>query len=310
MCKVGPNCNRRICFFAHKPEELRPLPPHLVGTTGTMSTGKYSLSATRQAAAAARPKAALCSQPYAAAAAHMLHQQQPYVLDPQAVRMAGAYSSSADMMLPQPFDMGATRGMLAQDPTAWQYQQLGASSFSTSPQLMAGSSLITQMQQLGLAGIAAARATPPSSTCTMPLPTCGTPVLGSSSPWAVSSEPLATSQHELMGDALMHSWAQQQQQHSQPPLLQDPTRSVGGVEALLTGAAPQFMMLPNPQQQQQQLLMHLFGTQGLAYARSLAQGQAATAPGSNPYARFGPQHSAPGMMQAAPLSDVQGPWLM
>lgn len=47
MCKVGAGCNRRICFFAHKPEELRPLPEHLANSCmpdGTIA-GKYSLSA-------------------------------------------------------------------------------------------------------------------------------------------------------------------------------------------------------------------------------------------------------------------------
>jgi hypothetical protein len=34
MCKVGAGCNRRICFFAHKPEELRPLPEHLANEEG------------------------------------------------------------------------------------------------------------------------------------------------------------------------------------------------------------------------------------------------------------------------------------
>lgn len=94
MCKVGPTCTRRICFFAHKPEELRPLPPHLEGTSGGASTGKYSLSATRQAAAAAASAAAAagaragfysCSS---ASAAAFAQQQQP---QPQMCAFPGSY---------------------------------------------------------------------------------------------------------------------------------------------------------------------------------------------------------------------------
>lgn len=44
MCKVGAGCNRRICFFAHKPEELRPLPHYLQNPNGSTG-GKYSLAA-------------------------------------------------------------------------------------------------------------------------------------------------------------------------------------------------------------------------------------------------------------------------
>jgi hypothetical protein len=44
MCKVGAGCNRRICFFAHRPEELRPLPEHLASADGKAGF-KYSLSA-------------------------------------------------------------------------------------------------------------------------------------------------------------------------------------------------------------------------------------------------------------------------
>jgi hypothetical protein len=71
-------------------------------------------------------------------------------------------------------------------------------------------------------------------------------------------------------------------------------------------------MLPNPQQQQ--LLLHLFGTPGLAYARSLAQAQAQASAGPGGhlmgYARFAPQGAGVGIMQPAQLPEGQGPWMV
>lgn len=52
MCKVGAGCNRRICFFAHKPEELRPLPEHLAneeGPAGVRRQAVLGVSMSRQA---------------------------------------------------------------------------------------------------------------------------------------------------------------------------------------------------------------------------------------------------------------------
>jgi hypothetical protein len=68
-------------------------------------------------------------------------------------------------------------------------------------------------------------------------------------------------------------------------------------------------MLPNPQQQLL-LLQHLFGTQGLAYARSLAQVQGSAGPGAYPYPRFAPQGAGVSIMQPAHLPDGQGPWMV
>lgn len=55
LCELGPGCNRAICFFAHHPSELRPLPDGL--THAPNATG----SSRRRAAAAAAASAAVAA---------------------------------------------------------------------------------------------------------------------------------------------------------------------------------------------------------------------------------------------------------
>lgn len=298
MCKVGVNCTRRICFFAHKPEELRPLPSHLVGTSGGPSAGKYSLSATRQAAAAAaaagaRHNAGFCGSIHPAAAfpqqpaAYALAEQASWGFIPQAASMMSVDSSSMAGCLAFPGVMQHSHlqqhqpaaaagmghggmGLLQGDPTGWQQQQQqhhsGGYSAGTSLTEM---SLLAHMQQLRLTG--SAPNTPPAHSA--PMGSGGMNFLPMAAQWqgmnsvaglAAGSNPDLAGQQYFGSDGLLHGWQQEQHQHQQPaPLLQDASQAFAGGPFALPGASRMLVM------QQPQQLAQLMGDHNAAFAKAM-----------------------------------------
>lgn len=337
MCKVGANCSRRICFFAHKPEELRPLPPHLIGTSGGGNAGKYSLSATHQAAAAAaaaaagaRPKMGMLNmgmgymQPTAAhafpqQAAYSLMDQANWGVNSQAGSIFSVDSGSYAGCLPfpgvmhrstmqpqQPAVMGTGGlGLLsAGDPAGWQ-QQPSSGVYSGGVPLAGDRSLLSQIQQLGLTG--SAPNTPPAISAPMAA-TGGMHSFLPAAQWndpvglaAGSGADLVAGQQFYAGDALLQGW-QQQQQPTQ--LLQGPSQALAGSHTGLP-ASSRVLVLQQPQQPQQ--LMQLLGAQNMGFAKAMGPGQA-----SGVGAAFQPVKVSTSSAMAHPgqLAMGQGPWML
>lgn len=66
LCELGASCNRPICFFAHHPAELRPLPDgltHSANATGSSKRRAAAAAAASEAAAAAVQQAGTSSSP-------------------------------------------------------------------------------------------------------------------------------------------------------------------------------------------------------------------------------------------------------
>lgn len=289
MCKVGLNCTRRICFFAHKPEELRPLPPHLVGTTGGPSAGKYSLSATRQAAAAAaaaaagarhnaglrgniHPAATFPQQP----AAYTLAEQSSWGFIPQAASMMSIDGASiAGCLFPgvmqhshlqqhQPAAAAAMgyggMGLPPGNPAGWQRQQQQHSGGFSAGTSLTEMSLLSHMQQLRLMG--SAPNTPPAHSA--PMGSGGMSFLPTAAQWhginsvaglTAGSNPDLSGQQYFGGDGLLHGWQQHQHQQQPAPLLQDAGQAFASGPFALP-AAQRVLVMQQPQQLTQLLEDH------------------------------------------------------
>lgn len=305
MCKVGAHCSRRVCFFAHKPEELRPLPTHLVGSTGGASSGKYSLSATRQAAAkaaaATRVHTRLPSGSYPPALQQRLHYHPAdFGTWGPGTPPAGIMPTSAvfgSMMQGSNFQQSL--GMVMPDLAMLS----GAADTGCQQPLMTEASIIRQMQQMALTSSSVSHA--PSGSMSGGMAALQGPARWAGAPAMTGpiSHSFGSGQEYLPGDSYMLGWHQQQQQQGLQGYV-----DFGGSMPAPSRMMP--MQPPQEQEQQQQLLLHLLTAQGGSVSKPYRPASAAGQDAGFQSIGVGGVAVSTAMVHPSHLAVTQGPWMM
>ena len=153
LCELGPSCNRPICFFAHHPHELRPLPDGLTHAPNAAGSSK------RRAAAAAAASAAVAA---AATAASSSNSSSPGLL--------GAQGTALELRIPSATSLASSAGSYGPDGSAAAaYPSTGGPSLATAQhqqqQHIAGSPSGQQLRP-GFSALSTINA--PGAACQLP----------------------------------------------------------------------------------------------------------------------------------------------